>query len=66
MLPLRAKNRLRRLRSVRDCGHSGVAISVTARPKRPLKVETDLFGVQRNEIATPACVLVRNDSVSLT
>jgi len=57
---LRAKSRLRRLRSVRACGRSGVAI--------PHKKET-FFGQKtrvsrkHREIATPAFGLVRDDPI---
>ncbi len=48
---LRAKSRLRRLRSVHACGRSAVGIFSLALKR----------GGTSSEIATPACALVRND-----
>ena len=48
---LRAKSRLRRLRSVHACGRSAVGIFSPALER----------GGTSSEIATPACALVRND-----
>ena len=48
---LRAKSRLRRLRSVHACGRSAVGIFFPVLKK----------GGTSSEIATPVCALVRND-----
>ncbi len=48
---LRAKSRLRRLRSVHACGRSAVGIFAF----------DELLRSTAPEIATPACALVRND-----
>jgi len=57
---LRAKSRLRRLRSVRACGRSGVAIS---HEKATFFGQKARVSRKNREIATPAFGLVRDDPV---